>query len=75
MPDEGQPTDFTMQEFAQAMLDRAEIVDAQLRAYDRENMVLRQTIFEELKPGDCSCSHNDEVVHAVHNGERVPDVH
>lgn len=75
MPDANQKTDFTMQEFAQAMLDRAEIVDAQLRAYDRENTVLRNCIFQELKPNDCSYEHNADVVRAVHNGEGIPEIH
>lgn len=72
-PDTGK--EMTLRDFAQALIDQADTVDALLRGYERQNTVLRQTIHEELKPGDCSCAHNEEVVLAILNGELVPDVH
>ena len=74
-PDAGQDTQFTMQEFAQALIDRAEQVDLQLRGYMRENHILRSVIKEELRPNDCSCEYNSGVVRAVENEERIPDMH
>ena len=73
-PDTGKEG-MSIKEWAQALIDAADTIDAQLRGYERENMVLRQCIFEELKPNDCSCEHNADVVRAVHNGENVPEIH
>jgi hypothetical protein len=72
-PDTGK--EMTLRDFAQALIDQADIIDASLRGYERENTVLRNAIFQELKPSDCSCEHNADVVRAVHNGDRVPDIH